>query len=84
MTTTPDWITEETDRRVYELAEDEVITAWGSGVAARLGPVIYRALLSQAILDILVAQAKAPVISDATLRRLVNGAQAWIDSKIRR
>jgi hypothetical protein len=84
MTTTPDWVTQETDRRIYELAEDEVITAWGSGGVARLGPVIYRALLSQAILDIIVAQTKAPVLGDATIRRLVAGSEAWIDSKIRR
>jgi hypothetical protein len=84
MTTTPDWITEETDRRIFEAAFDKVVTVWGMGCAARLGPVIYRALLSQAVLDIIVAQTKATILGDATIRRLVAGSEAWIDSKIRR
>jgi hypothetical protein len=86
MSATPSWVTEETDRRLYETAYDTVVTAWGNGCAARLGPVIYRALLAQAVLDIIAEQANVPVIviSDASLRRLVLGAQAWIDSKVRR
>jgi hypothetical protein len=84
MTTTPDWITEETDRRIYEVAANQVDTAWGTGGPARLGPVIYRALLSQAILGIIAVQSESAAYSDATIRRLVDGAETWIDSKIRR
>jgi hypothetical protein len=84
MTTTPDWITEETDRRIFEAAFDKVVTVWGMGCAARLGPVVYRALLSQAVLEIITVQSESAAYSDATIRRLVDGAGAWIDSKIRR
>ena len=57
--------------RLYAIAQDQVVRTWGNGCALRLGPVLYRALLSDELLRMAAAQAAAGQAAPETVSFMV-------------